>query len=71
MVLAAYVIYVTGVYLVMPANRDPVMLPAELVWWFRVVALLGLILFWVALGGGFVWLLREAPTPSPVRRGLE
>jgi hypothetical protein len=71
MVLAAYVIYVTGVYLVMPANRDPVKLPAELVWWFRVVALLGLILFWVALGGGFVWLLREAPTPSPVRRGLE
>jgi Probable cobalt transporter subunit (CbtA) len=70
-IAAAYVIYVTVVYLVMPANPDPVELPAALVWWFRGVALLGLILFWVVLGGAFVWLLREAPTPSPVRGALE
>jgi hypothetical protein len=55
----------------MPANPDPVEMPPELVWPFRAVAFLGLILFWAALGGAFVWLLRDASTLSPVRRGLE
>lgn len=61
----------TVVYLAMPANPDPVEMPPELVWLFRAVAFLGLILFWAALGGAFIWLLRDASTPSPVRRGLE
>jgi hypothetical protein len=42
---AVYVIYVTVVYLAMPANPDPVEMPPELVWSFRVVAFFGLILF--------------------------
>ena len=71
MAVAIYVIYVTVVYLVMPANPDPVEMPPELVWPFRVVAFLGLILFWAALGAAFVWLLRAPPTPSPVSRELE
>jgi hypothetical protein len=71
MAVAVYVIYMTVVYLAMPANPDPVEMPPELVWPFRAVAFLGLILFWAALGGAFVWLLRDASTLSPVRRGLE
>ena len=69
--VGVYVIYVTVVYLAMPANPDPVEMPPELVWPFRAIAFLGLILFWAALGGAFVWLLRNASTPSPVRKGLE
>jgi Probable cobalt transporter subunit (CbtA) len=69
--VAVYVIYVTVVYLAMPANPDPVEMPSELVWPFRAVAFFGLILFWGALGGAFIWLLRDASTPAPVRRGLE
>lgn len=64
------VIYVTAVYLAMPANHDPVELPAELVWPFRAAAFLGLILFWVVLGGAFVRLLRDVFAYSPVGRGL-
>ena len=71
MAVAVYVIYVPVVYLAMPANPDPVEMPPELVWPFRAVAFLGLILFWAALGGAFIWLLRAAFNPSPVRRGLE
>ena len=71
MAVVVYVIYVTVVYLAMPANPDPVEMPPELVWPFRAVAFLGLILFWAALGGAFVWLLRDASTPSLARRGLE
>jgi Probable cobalt transporter subunit (CbtA) len=71
MAVAVYVIYVTVVYLAMPANPDPVEMPAELVWPFRAAAFLGPGLFWAALGGAFIWLLRDASTPSPVRRGLE
>jgi hypothetical protein len=54
--VAIYVIYVTVMYLAMPENPDPVEMPAELVWPFRSIAFLGLILFWAALGGVFVWL---------------
>jgi Probable cobalt transporter subunit (CbtA) len=71
MAVAVYAIYVPVVYLAMPANPDPVEMPPELVWLFRAVAFLGLILFWAVLGGAFVWLLRDASTPSPVRRRLE
>jgi hypothetical protein len=68
--VAVYVVYIVVVYLVMPANPDPVEMPAELVWPFRVVAFLGLILFWTVLGGVFVWWLRDAPAPAPVGKGL-
>ena len=64
--VTVYVILVIIVYLVMPANPDPVEMPTGLVWPFRVVAFLGLLLFWAVLGGAFVWLLREAPAPASV-----
>lgn len=69
-VVIGYVIYVSLIYVAMPANPDPVEMPAELVWPFRVVAFLGLILFWAVLGGAFVWLLRDSPAPAPAGKGL-
>lgn len=68
--LAFYVVYAVIVYVAMPANPDPVEMPAELVWPFRAVAFLGLILFWAVLGGAFGWLARDVSAPSPVGRGL-
>jgi Probable cobalt transporter subunit (CbtA) len=68
--VAVYAIFVIVAYLVMPANPDPVEIPAELVWPFRVVAFLGLLLFWAVLGGAFIWLLREAPAPASVGKEL-
>lgn len=65
-----YSFYTVVVYVAMPANPDPVEMPGELVWSFRVVAFLGLILFWAVLGGAFGWLLRDVSPPSPVGRGL-
>jgi hypothetical protein len=68
--LAFYVAYAVVIYVAMPANPDPVEMPAELVWTFRAVAFLGLILFWAILGGAFGWLVRDVSAPSPVGRGL-
>jgi Probable cobalt transporter subunit (CbtA) len=67
---AVYVIYVTILCVAMPENPDPVEMPAELVWSFRAIAFLGLVLFWVVLGGAFAWLLRDASAPSPAGREL-
>jgi predicted cobalt transporter CbtA len=67
--VAAYVVYVAVVYVALPENPDPVEMPAALVWPFRVVAFLGLVLFWGALGSGFGWLVRDARTSSPAGRG--
>jgi hypothetical protein len=67
--LAVYIVYSSIIYLAMPPNPDPVEMPAELLWPFRVVAFLGLILFWAVLGGVFVWLLGGVSAPSPVGEG--
>ena len=57
--LVFYVVYATAVYVIMPANPDPVEMPAQLVWTFRAISFGGLVLFWGALGGVFAWLSRE------------
>jgi predicted cobalt transporter CbtA len=64
-----YVIYASVVYMLMPGNPDPVEMPGELVWSFRAVAFLGLVLFWAVLGGAFGWFLRDVAHPAPVGRG--
>lgn len=50
--LTAALVVLVGVllYAVMPANPDPVELPADLVSSFRALSLAGLTLFWVVLG---------------------
>jgi hypothetical protein len=65
--LGFYVIYAVVVYVAMPANPDPVEMPGALVWPFRAIAFLGLMLFWAVLGGAFGWLMGEG-VPSSLQR---
>ncbi len=57
-VLILYAVYAVALYLAMPANPDPVRMPAGLVWTFRAISLAGLVVFWLALGTSFRWLAR-------------
>jgi putative cobalt transporter subunit CbtA len=61
-VIAGYVIYAAAIYAAFPANPDPVEMPADLMWTFRLIALAGLIVFWVGFAGLFGWFARD---PSP------
>lgn len=56
--LILYAVYAVTLYLAMPANPDPVRMPADLVWTFRVISLAGLVAFWLVLGTSFQWLAR-------------
>ena len=58
-IMAAYFIYAALIYVVFPANPDPVEMPADLVWSFRLISFAGLIVFWISLGGLFGWLARD------------
>jgi len=57
-VLILYAVYAVALYLAMPANPDPVRMPAVLVWTFRAISLAGLVVFWLVLGTSFQWLAR-------------
>jgi predicted cobalt transporter CbtA len=61
--VAVYGGYMTVLYAIMPANPDPVAMPADLVDAFRTISLAGLVLFWMVFGGTFGWLARNAPQP--------
>jgi predicted cobalt transporter CbtA len=66
LVTAFYLIYAAAIYAVLPANPDPIEMPADLVWTFRLVSFVGLMLFWMILGGVFGWFARDtAPTLAP------
>jgi hypothetical protein len=63
---AFYVIYAAVIYAALPANPDPVEMPADLVWTFRLISFVGLMLFWAALAGVFGWFVRDtSPTLAP------
>lgn len=57
-VLPLYALYLAMIYVAMPSNPDPVRVPPQIVWMFRALSLIGLMLFWGVLGGSFVWLQR-------------
>lgn len=57
--LGVYVLYVVALYALMPANLDPVDMPARLVWAFRGVSFAGLVLFWAVLAVAFTRLARK------------
>ncbi len=57
-ILILYAVFAVALYLAMPANPDPVRMPAGLVWTFRAISLAGLVVFWLALGTSFQWLAR-------------
>lgn len=50
-------------FLLMPANPDPILVPADLIWDFRILSLSGQVLFWVSLGGISAILLRRLSLP--------
>ncbi len=55
-VLVIYLIYLVVIFLTMPFNPDEVRLPPDLVREFRILSLLGQLLFWTTMGGAFCWL---------------
>jgi hypothetical protein len=66
LVTAFYVIYAAVIYAALPANPDPVEMPADLIWTFRLISFVGLMLFWVILAGVFGWFARgTSPTLAP------
>ena len=64
---AALAVFCLIVYLVMPANPDPIEMPPDVVATFRTLSLAGLTLFWVVMGFFFAVLLkgRSANGPRP------
>lgn len=57
--LGLYVAYAAAVYVLMPANPDPMRMPPGVVWGFRAASLVGLVLFWTVLAGAFGRLSRD------------
>jgi hypothetical protein len=55
---ALYLLYVAGIYLLMPPNPDRVQMPPALVRNFRAVSFAALALFWVLVGLAFDRLVR-------------
>ena len=51
-------------FVVLPANPDPIRLPADIITAFRSLSLLGLTLFWLLFGAAFSWLVRRADPVS-------
>jgi predicted cobalt transporter CbtA len=60
----AYLVYVVALFVLLPANPDPVNMPAALVQQFRLLSLIGLTLFWIVLGAAFGLLLRVLDRPA-------
>ena len=56
MVLSFYATYLMLIVVALPSNPDPVKMPSELVSTFRILSLLGQLLFWGIMGGSFWWL---------------
>ena len=54
-----YGILVILLFVLMPANPDPITVPADLVWDFRILSLSGQTFFWAILGGSSALLLKH------------
>jgi len=73
--LGLYIIYAVALYVSLPANPDPVEMPARLITTFRLLSFVGLIVFWGVMGGVFGWLATVSkaavysPSPSGGGRG--
>jgi predicted cobalt transporter CbtA len=55
--LSIYAVFLTAVFIALPAILEPSPLPADLIREFRVLSLLGHVIFWGSLAGLFAWLL--------------
>ncbi|TAK31728.1 MAG: hypothetical protein EPO21_16755 [Chloroflexota bacterium] len=67
MAAAVYVASAAVLYTAMPANTDPVHMPNDVVWPFRLLSLAGLGLFWTLFAGSFAWLIRARSVPGARR----
>lgn len=54
-VLGTYAAPAVLLYMAFPPNSDAVLMPADLVWTFRLLSFAGLALFWIAYAVGFAW----------------
>ena len=64
--VTAVLLATIGLTFVLPANTDPLDVPAGLLWEFRLLAFASSVLLWGALGAAF-GLLSGAGTGSPAR----
>lgn len=64
-VIVAYAVCLALLFLAFPSNPDPVRLPLDLVGEFRLLSLLGQLVFWTAMGGVFWWLCRKFSRAAP------
>lgn len=60
LVAAGYVAVVGAVYWLLPANPDPIAVPAEVIWSTRLTSAAGQALLWAGVGTGFGWLSQQA-----------
>lgn len=70
LVAAGYVAFAVGMYVLMPANPDPIEVPMTIVTAFRALSLVGLTIFWLLLGLSF-GLLTELLQPDHPRPGFQ
>jgi hypothetical protein len=67
---AFYFIYAVVIYAALPANPDPIETPADLIWIFRIISFVGLMLFWVILAAIFGWFARDTSPALATSGGL-
>lgn len=60
LVAGFYLLYIGTVYVCLPNNPDLVQLPSNLMVSFRGLSVVGVLLFWLALGSFFILLLRQS-----------
>jgi predicted cobalt transporter CbtA len=70
LVAVGYAVFAFALYVLMPANPDPVSMATEVVSSFRLLSVVGLSLFWLVLGLGF-GLLVERLEPNDEGRRLQ
>jgi hypothetical protein len=68
LVAAAYLAAVTLAWVLFPANPDPLEVPANLIWHFRIQSLAGNAILWVVIGTTFGILADRAMSPARARR---
>lgn len=66
-VLGAYAAPAVVLYTAFPPNPDAILMPADLVWTFRVLSFAGQALFWLAYAAGFAWFAVRAERERPER----
>ena len=63
-VAGSYLATVMIAWLVFPANPDPIEMPANLIWHFRIQSLSGNAILWVVIGTAFGYLADRVTTRS-------